>query len=131
MMMGLNNVRKVFPKELDQKLLAFDIVEARVAIQEKLSLLDRFHFEVEHGLLEADCLFPYYAYYTVLPPPCSASTTKLTVCVLRVAYRVLCWGTRYMAGDHNMDALMRCNEELLDAVVQPLIDDLANLTSQA
>ncbi|ELR19570.1 uncharacterized protein ACA1_270650 [Acanthamoeba castellanii str. Neff] len=97
-MVGLNNVRKVFPKELDQKLLAFDIVEARVAIQEKLSLLDRFHFEVENGLLEADCLFAYYA---------------------------------YMAGDHNMDALMRCNEALLDDVVQPLIDNLANLTSQA
>jgi hypothetical protein len=35
-----------------------------------------------------------------------------------------------MAGDHNMDALMRCNEALLDDVVQPLIDNLANLTSQ-
>ena len=39
-----------------------------------------------------------------------------------------------MAGDNNLDALMRCNEELLDDVVQPLIDDLADysvFTSQA
>jgi hypothetical protein len=33
-----------------------------------------------------------------------------------------------MAGDKNMDDLIRCNQGLVEDVVQPLIDAVANAT---
>jgi hypothetical protein len=52
----------------------------------------------------------------------------VVVVVLLSSSLLLWWGCRYMAGDNNMDDLLRCNQALVDDVVQPLIDAVANAT---
>jgi len=51
--------RGLFPNELDNLVLAFDIVEARLAIHKAIGLLDQFYAATNQGLLERDCLLPF------------------------------------------------------------------------